>query len=164
MSAPRFEDLPATLQRVQTRPIFVMHLDVKPIVIVGDTLGSLRRVGIVPSGTFSGDRLSGKVLDGGSDWQTVRRDASTTLDVRLTLQTEDGVHILMSYHGLRHGDAEVIKRLETGEQVDPAEYYFRTNPIFEAPDGKYEWLNRVLAIGVGHRFANGPVYSVFEVL
>jgi hypothetical protein len=32
--------------------------------------------------------------------------------------------------------------------------------MFEALAGKYEWLNRVMAIGVGHRFACGPVYSV----
>jgi len=58
----------------------------------------------------------------------------------------------------------VIQRLEKGEEVDPASYYFRINPIFETPAGKYEWLNRVIAVGTGHRFAYGPVYSVFEVL
>jgi hypothetical protein len=36
--------------------------------------------------------------------------------------------------------------------------------MFEAPAGKYDWLKRVIAIGVGRRFAYGPVYSVFEVL
>jgi hypothetical protein len=81
MSTPLFDDLPTPLKSVQTRPLFVMRLDVKPIVIVGETPGPFRRVGIVPSGTFTGERLSGKVLDGGADWQTVRSDASTTLDV-----------------------------------------------------------------------------------
>ncbi len=103
MSTPLFDDLPAPLKSVQTRPLFVMRLDVKPIVIVGETPGPFRRVGIVPSGTFAGERLSGKVLDGGADWQTVRRDASTTLDVRLILQTDDGVNITMAYRGVRHG-------------------------------------------------------------
>jgi hypothetical protein len=36
--------------------------------------------------------------------------------------------------------------------------------MFKAPAAKYEWLNRVTAIRVGHRFAYGPVYSVFDVL
>jgi hypothetical protein len=164
MSTPIFNELPASLQSVQTRPLFVVRLDVKPIVVVGDTPGPFRRVGIVPSGTFAGERLSGKVLDGGSDWQAVRSDGSTTLDVRLILQTDDGTHITMAYRGIRHGAADVIQRLEKGEEVDPANYYFRINPIFEAPSGKYEWLNRVIAVGAGHRFAYGPVYSVFEVL
>ena len=28
----------------------------------------------------------------------------------------------------------------------------------------YDWLNRILAVGIGHRRPDGPVYSVFEVL
>lgn len=164
MSTPAFESLPEPLRSVQTRPLFVMRLDVKPIVVVGATPGPFRRVGIVPSGSFKGERLSGTVLDGGSDWQTVRSDGSTTLDVRLLLKTDDDVTITMSYRGVRHGPAEVIQRLEKGEIVEPSSYYFRIGPIFEAPNGRYEWLNRLMAIGTGHRFADGPVYSVFEVL
>ena len=76
VSTPPFHDLPAALKSVQTRPLFVMRLDVKPLVIVGETPALFRRVGIVPSGTFAGDRLSGKVLDGASDFQTVRSDGS----------------------------------------------------------------------------------------
>jgi hypothetical protein len=159
-----FETLPPPLKSIATQPLFVMRLDVKPIVVVGQTPGPFRRVGIVPSGTFSGDRLSGTVLDGGSDWQTVRDDGSTTLDVRLLLKTNDDVTIAMSYRGVRHGPAELIQRLESGQAIDPASYYFRITPIFEAPAGRYEWLNRIIAVGTGHRFENGPVYSVFEVL
>jgi hypothetical protein len=164
MSAPQFDALPAALKSVQVRPLFVLHLDVKPIEIVGQTPGAFRRVGIVPSGTFAGERLAGVVLDGSNDWQTVRSDGSTRLDVRLLLRTDDGTNILMSYQGIRYGEADVLRRLDNGEPVDPARYYFRINPVFEAPSGKYEWLNRVIAVGTGHRFPDGPVYSVFEVL
>jgi hypothetical protein len=164
MTHPLFENLPEMLKSVQTRPLFVMRLDVKPIVVVGTTTGALRRVGIVPSGTFEGERLSGKVLDGGNDWQSVRSDGSTTLDVRLLLQTDDGTTLTMSYRGVRHGPPDVMQRLERGEVVEPSSYYFRISPAFEAPAGRYEWLNRIIAIGVGHRFADGPTYSVFEVL
>ncbi|NPT40999.1 DUF3237 family protein [Paraburkholderia sp. 1N] len=69
MSTPVFDELPAPLRSVQTRPLFVMRLDVRPIVVVGATPGPVRRVGIVPSGTFAGERLSGKILDGSSDSQ-----------------------------------------------------------------------------------------------
>ncbi|WP_322015199.1 DUF3237 domain-containing protein [Paraburkholderia sp. J12] len=164
MSALPFDELPSALKGVQVRPLFVLHLDVKPIEIVGQTPGVFRRVGIVPSGTFAGERLAGVVLDGSSDWQTVRSDGSTLLDVRLLLRTDDGTNILMSYRGIRYGEADVLRRLDKGEPVDPASYYFRINPVFEAPSGKYEWLNRVIAVGTGHRFPDGPIYSVFEVL
>jgi hypothetical protein len=159
-----FDTLPLPLKSIATRPLFVMKLDVKPMVVVGQTPGPFRRIGIVPSGTFAGDRLSGTVLDGGADWQTVRGDGSTTLDVRLLLKTDDDVTIAMSYRGVRHGPAELIQRLEKGQVIDPASYYFRIAPSFEAPAGRYEWLNRIVAVGTGHRFETGPVYSVFEVL
>jgi hypothetical protein len=121
------------MKEVRTRPLFVVRLGVKTIVTVGQTPGALRRVGIVESGTFQGDRLTGTVLDGSNDWQTIRGDTGTTHDVRLMLRTDDGVNLLMSYHGIRHGPTDVIQRLEHGEVLDPASYYFRINPMFEAP-------------------------------
>jgi hypothetical protein len=161
---PAFDSLSETLQGVRTRPLFVMRLDVRKLQIVGATPGAFRRVGIVPSGTFAGERLSGEVLEGGADWQDVRRDGSTTLDVRLVLKTDDDAMIGMTYRGLRHGPPEVMARLDKGEVVDPASYYFRTTALFETAAPPYAWLNGILAIGVGHRFPDGPVYSLFEVL
>jgi hypothetical protein len=141
-----------------------MHLQVRPLVVVGATPGVNRRIGLVPGGSFEGERLSGHVIDGGSDWQAVRADGSTTLDVRLVLKTNDEAMIAMTYRGVRHGPADVIRRMESGEAVDPASYYFRISPIFETADPAYDWLNRVLAIGIGDRRHDGPIYSVFEVL
>ncbi len=119
---------------------------------------------MVPGGVFEGERLSGVVLDGGSDWQTVRADGATTLDVRLVLQTQDGELIGMTYRGIRHGPADVIRQIESGQATDPAQYYFRITPTFETASEKLGWLNRILAIGIGHRRADGPIYSVFELL
>jgi hypothetical protein len=157
-------NLPETLKSVRAQPLFVMRLNVKPLQIVGATPGAFRRIGVVPGGTFAGDRLSGTVLEGASDWQTVRSDGATTLNVRLVLKTNDDALVCMTYRGLRHGPADVIKRMEQGEVVDPAAYYFRTNPLFETASPKYDWLNRIVSIGIGHRPAGGPVYSVFEIL
>jgi hypothetical protein len=36
--------------------------------------------------------------------------------------------------------------------------------MFETAAATYDWLNRFLAVGIGHRRPDGPVYSVFEVL
>ena len=164
MSETRDDGLPEVLKNVRTRPLFVMHLQVRPLVVVGAIPGAERRIGLVPGGSFEGERLSGQVMDGGSDWQAVRADGSITLDVRLVLKTKDGALIAMTYRGVRYGPADVIKRIEKSEAVDPSSYYFRINPIFETAAGTYDWLNRVLAVGIGHRRPDGPVYSVFEVL
>ena len=158
------DGLPDTFQKVQTRPLFVMRLDVRPLQIIGATPSAYRRVGVVPGGSFAGERLSGEVLDGGSDWQTVRSDGSTALNVRLVLKTKDDALMGMTYQGVRHGPPDVIARIEKGEVVDPTSYYFRINPLFETAAAKYDWINRVVAVGVGHRFADGPVYSIFEIL
>jgi hypothetical protein len=164
MLASLTDNLPEILKTVRTRPLFVMRLDVRKLQIIGATPGSYRRVGVVPGGAFEGQRLSGEILEGGSDWQAVRADGATTLDVRLVLKTHDDALIGMTYRGLRHGPADVIARLERGEVVDPTSYYFRINPIFETASPHYDWINRVIAVGAGHRLADGPVYSVFEVL
>src|SRR5271165_5007098 len=164
MAAGLDHDLPIMLREVRTRPLFVIRLDVRPLQIVGATPGVRRRIGVVPGGAFEGERLSGEVLDGGSDWQAVRSDGSTTLDVRLVLKTTDGALIGMTYRGVRHGPADVIARLENGEAVDPATYYFRIAPLFETASAEYAWINNVVAVGIGHRRTDGPLYSIFEVL
>jgi hypothetical protein len=115
-----------------------------------------RRVGVVPGGVYEGERLSGAVLEGGSDWQNIRSDGSTTLDVRLVLKTTDDALIAMTYRGIRQGPHEAISRLEKGEVIDPESYYFRIEPLFEAAAAQYAWLNNLVAIGIGHRYAEGP--------
>jgi hypothetical protein len=164
MSDTLNDDLPEILKRVRTRPLFVMRLDVRALLVIGATPGAYRRIGVVTGGSFEGERLSGEVLDGGSDWQTARHDGATTLDVRLALRTDDGALIGVTYRGVRHGSPDVIERIEKGEVVDPTSYYFRINPLFETAAAKYDWINRVVAIGIGHRRADGPIYSIFEVL
>jgi hypothetical protein len=158
------DNIPSALRAIATRPLLVMRLSVLPLQIIGDTPGGFRRIGVVPGGTFTGARLSGEILEGGSDWQSVRTDGSTALDVRLVLKTHDDALIAMSYRGVRHGPADVIAKLEKREAVDPADYYFRIAPLFETASKTYAWLNNITAIGTGHRFPDGPTYSVFEVL
>jgi Protein of unknown function (DUF3237) len=164
MRTSRLENLPDALTVVKTRPLFVMRLKVRPLQIIGAGTRPVRRVGIVFGGVFEGERLSGEVLDGGSDWQTVPSDSAVTLDVRLILKTEDGALIGMTYRGIRHGPPEILARVDRGEAVDPASYYFRTTPFFETAAPNYDWLNRVVAVGIGHRTAEGPIYSLFELL
>jgi Protein of unknown function (DUF3237) len=163
MATKLSDGLPEVLASVRTRPLFIMRLDVQPYQIIGGPEGAFRRVGVVPGGIFEGERLSGKVLPGGNDWQTVRNDGSTLLDVKLVLETTDGAHIGMTYKGVRHGPADVIERVNKGEDVDPATYYFRTNPVFETASS-YSWINGILAIGTGYRTMAGVIYSLFEIL
>jgi hypothetical protein len=141
-----------------------LKLAVSGMQAIGAAPGGNRRVGLVGGGTFEGSRLKGTVLPGGADWIIARPDGCTTLDVRIVLQTDDGATIGMTYRGLRHGPAAVMEKVNKGEAVDPSQYYFRTAVFFETAAAKYDWLNRVIAIGTGSRPPEGPVYDVFEVL
>ncbi len=149
---------------IRTAHLFTITLKVGEIQPVGKTPFGDRRVAIVEGGSFEGARLKGTVLKGGTDWLLGRADGALQLDVRLTLKTHDDHIIAVTYRGYRHGPASVLERLNRGEKVDPAEYYFRIAPFFETGSEKYGWLNRVLAVGTGDRKADGPIYNVFEVL
>jgi hypothetical protein len=149
---------------VRTAPLFTITLDVGKIQNLGKTPLGERRVALVLGGSFEGPRLKGRVLEGGSDWLLTRPDGATQLDVRLTLETHDGAIIGMTYRGYRHGPQAVMDRLNRGDAVDPGEYYFRIAPFFETASASYGWLNRIVAVGLGHRPPGGPVYRVFELL
>jgi hypothetical protein len=157
------QELPEVLKSVKTSPLFVLREAVPPLIVIGQTPNAFRRIGVIQGGSFEGERLSGEVLTG-NDWQSVRTDSCIKLDVRLVLKTTDGELIVMTYSCLRAGPPSVIEKLDMGEEVDPGSYYFRMNPIFETSSKKYDWMNRIIAIGTGIRRADGPVYSIFEVL
>src|SRR5262245_780879 len=156
--------LPPEMTTLRTRPLFVFQVEVKPPSIIGACPGYDRRVGEITGGRFEGERLRGKILSGGSDWQSLRSDAALSLDVRFVMETDDGHLIGMTYRGLRHGPKEVMDRIGRGETVSPSEYYLRAVPFFETSSERYGWLNRVIGVATGHRLPSGPIYHVFEIL
>ncbi len=152
------------MAEIRTSHLFTLKLAVSGLQPIGETPGGNRRVGLVAGGTFEGPKLRGTVLPGGADWIIARPDGVTTLDVRLVLETHDKATIGMTYRGLRHGPADVMAKVNAGEFVDPALYYFRTAITIETAAPQCAWLNKIFAIGTGSRPPEGPVYDVFEVL
>ena len=150
---------------ITTKYLFTMPVEVEmPLQMVGLTPIGERRIAKVTGGTFEGPELKGTILPGGGDWLLMRADGSLQLDVRATLKTDDDALIYMTYRGYRHGPADVMQRLNKGETVNPMEYYFRIAPFFETGAEKYAWLNRIVAVGTGHRLPSGPVYEIFQIL
>jgi hypothetical protein len=146
----------------------------RPLMTLQVTVAGAQKIGAVPHGTrvtapvvdgrFEGPRLRGRVLPGAGDWTLLRGDGVLELDLRLTLETDDGALIHMSSFGLRHGPPEVIAAIARGEQVDPSTYYFRTTPRFETAHPKYAFLNRLVAVSTGDRRAEGPIYTIDEIV
>ena len=148
---------------IRTTHLMTLTGSVSGMQSVGATPSGNRRIGLVTGGSFQGERLRGSVLPGGADWIIVRPDGATTLDVRLVLETDDKALIGMTYRGLRHGPAAVMERLDRGENVDPADYYFRIHATFSTGAERLAWLNQVIAVGTGHRLPGGPIYNLFEM-
>ena len=113
---------------------------------------------------FEGTNIKGTVQPPACDWLLIRADNSVQLDVRVSLVTDDNTLIYMSYQGLRAGQQSVLDHLAAGEDVDPREYYMRTICKFETADGKYDWLNQLLAAETSQRFPDRVVYDNHQII
>jgi hypothetical protein len=158
-------DQTAHMKQLMSRHLLTLTIELHPIYDLGSTPAGHRRIVPVSGGNFQGDRLRGDILPyAGSDLLITRADGAFQQDVRLALQTDDGALILMTYRGVRHSSSEVAARIGRGESVPSTDYYLRTAPFFETAAPKYDWLNRIVAVGLGERLPNGASYEVFEVL
>ena len=128
---------------MHSRPLMLLRLTTSAT----EEIGKLS-VFPVTGGSFEGDRLRGRVLAGGGDWVAARADGTFELDLRVTLETDDGALIHMTFSGLR----------------DDAHQYLRTLPRFETASPKYAFLNRLLAVGIGELRPEGPVHAIEEIL
>lgn len=110
-----------------------------------------RRIIPITGGTFEGSGIKGRVLNNGADWQIVRADGFAELDTRYALQTDAGQIIYVQNKGIRHAPPDILKRLNSGEAVDPDLVYFRTVPEFETSAPDLQWLTRSIFVGTGER-------------
>src|SRR5437868_9513573 len=149
---------------MDSRLLMMLQVVVAPLQKLGAVPHGMRLIAPITGGTFEGPRLRGKVLSGGGDWTISRSDAVLELDLRITLETDDGALINKSSFGLRHGPPEVLAALARAESVDPTRYYFRTAPRFETSAQSYAFLNRLIAVASGDRRATGPIYTINEIL
>ena len=97
--------------------------------------GERFRVPII-GGSFAGPDLKGRILPGGFDWQMKRADGFLELIADYFMETDDGVRIQVTNRGLLH----------IPTPGGPASYVM-TTPKFEAPMGKYGWLNQFIFAG-----------------
>ena len=133
---------------MDSRPLMRLRLTTSATEELGSTPHGTLSIFPVIGGSFEGERLRGKVLAGGGDWVTARADGTFELDLRATLETDDGALIHLTFTGVR----------------DDANHYFRTLPRFETAAPKYAFLNRLLAVGIGEGHRDGPVNTIEEIL
>jgi hypothetical protein len=144
---------------------FVCELKVllDPALVVGNTPHGLRRIIPIIGGEVKGPQIKGEILRGGADWQVVRPDGVAELEAHYQFKTDDGVIIYIKNTGLRVATPEVAARIGRGENVPASEYYFKATPQFEAPTGKYNWMNNAIFVCSGVKNPDHVLISVWKV-
>lgn len=136
------------------------------------TLGPLEDHGITRAGhrrvvAVAGGRVSGlfdaEILPGGADWQLVRPDGAVEIDTRYSARTPDGEYVHFRTSGVRSGPQEVLAALLRGEDVDPADYYFRVAVYLETSAPRLAVLQRSIFVASAVRGADSVHYTAYRV-
>jgi hypothetical protein len=139
--------MPADLTSLPVEYLFTMRADTSGFLLIPEGPSGTRLLVTVTGGVVKGPRVNGTLHEGGGDWVTMRSDGTGQLDVRVTIETDDGAVILMSYSGVLGADMVV-----------------RCAPLFQAGHENYRWLNNVQAIAIGHPTRSDVTYDVYAVL
>lgn len=114
----------------QLRFAFEEVVDLGPDENAGRGLkGERNRIALL-GGSVTGARLTGGVVAGGADWQLIRSDGCAEILADYFIKASDGALI------------HVINRGLGCAPTDQRGLYLRANPVFDAPVGPHDWLNR----------------------
>ncbi|MGB7757392.1 MAG: DUF3237 domain-containing protein [Salinisphaera sp.] len=134
-------------------------VDVGAPIDLGESVQGRRRFVPVVGGTLDGPYLSGRILPGGGDWQTIRPDGVIDLAARYTLELVDGTRVEFDNQGLRHDETGATE----GEALATSQYYFQTTARLIAPVGPYQWLTRTVFVAGAERRSDGVHLELFAL-
>ena len=98
-------------------------------------------------GEVIGPKIQGKLRPVGADWLTIRRDGVGILDIRGTIETQDGALIYTTYTGVGDLGEDGYEKFLRGEL--PQTLPLRTVPRYQTAHPEYQWLNRLQCLGIG---------------
>lgn len=140
------------------------HVMLRPPMEVGAVPFGTRMFFDVIGGELEGPRIRGKFVGAGGDWMLVGADGFGRLDVRAQLETDDGAIIYMQYDGLLEMNEKFQASMESAQETQFADQYFRIAPRFETGDARYEWLNQSTFVGEGRLYPGfGVEYKVYRL-
>jgi len=124
---------------IELVPLCTLRLQLKPPIQVSAGPAGTRLIVELVSAQVKGDRLRGELLGAAAaDWMIIGPEGTALVDVRATLQTDEGAIIFVQYSG----------RMDVSQGLRfPLTAYVA--PVFETGDERYTWLNRVQAVGKG---------------
>jgi Protein of unknown function (DUF3237) len=112
-----------------------------PAVEMGKTVEGQRRIIPITGGTIKGPQIRGELVSGGWDWNLSRNDGASSVEAAYYMKTDDGVLIRIVNRGVGGGGPPVT------DAANGERFFMFTQPSFEAPVGKYDWLNRSMFVG-----------------
>jgi hypothetical protein len=126
-------------------PLCTADVRLAPTIVVSPALV----VGEVISARFEGERLQASMKGvAAADWLQIDPAGFGTLDVKITLETDDGAIIHATYSGRLQFDTGAV---------------FAT-PLFATGDERYQWLTRIQAVAKGtFAAADHLVYEMYEL-
>lgn len=146
-AGPSAAQNPAAEPRLE--PVFEAIVELGTAATIGDTSHGGRLMIPIIGGTFKGANIKGEVVPGGWDYQLRRDDGCSEIKADYFLKTDDGVMFNVVNVGVL-----------CPPDADGTVYPVRTHPRFEAPRGKYEWLNKTGFIGTLGMAEGHPVPAV----
>ena len=114
------------------------------------------------------DGSTGKIIAPSGDWMEVLPNGTLKLDVRATVQMDDGALILVEYTGRIKLNETGAAKWESGEALGDGDWYFIASPTVRTIAEKYAWMNDVVfinnAVAVqGPNDAGKPLYVRYDV-
>ena len=143
-------------------PLFVMKATVEAPTEIGPLPTGTRRIFNATGGSFAGERLSGIVRPGGGEWFLDAGDGYGQVDVRLLLETEDGVPIYLRYSGVMDFNETVGAKLAAGQSTEFGDNRFLTQVRMECAHPDYAWLTSIIAVGEGRMHPDCVEYAIYE--
>ena len=144
----------ATETSVQLVPLCRFTAKLKPPIILENTPSGTRYIIGASSVRVEGERFNATLKgETAGDWLTVSASGVGTLDVRATLETDDGALVFVHYNG----------RVDMAPVPGNAPIFIA--PLFDTGDPRYAWLAKIQAVGKGVVSADlsDLVYEMYEV-
>jgi hypothetical protein len=138
---------------VQLEHLFSYWATVSEPEVIGPLAEGVRINVYVTDGEISGPEIAGRrKIRGrfrrvGGDWLLLRADGIGILDVRATMEMEDGALIYSTYGGVADLGPDGYERFLAGNP--PPKIPLRIAPRYYSGHSDYLWLNRLQCIGVG---------------
>jgi hypothetical protein len=149
---------------VETAYVFTITASIGAVTVAGDVGHGIRRIIPITGGEVRGERVNGRVLPFGADFQIIRPNELIELEAKYAFETDDGATIYVENRGIRFGPMHLLEKMKRGEPVDPALIYFRSVPKFETGAEKYRWLMQHIFIASAARHPDRVVIDVHQVL